>query len=279
MDRMKGIVAREDRVMSKTELLELVLRYGMPFKLFVEIAEACDDEDDQSPDSLTMRSLYAPGYVDPPMVWVGTAGQKLVYLGGIHGLLARPNAVAFLFMGSLAKFVAETFCPNLVYCLAQGPTVQTTRYNAGESRVLPLTGRKGFWVAEMVSGHELALLIGAIPGGHSGAEKSLWPHPGLLEKASPHWRGYLSAGAMAALRNLRDDMLVRDKWTWRSESEWKGYLRKGGYGVHAPSSIPTAKDFQAGREIMARSFPLDWDQAPLINVQIPEKFDPHYLGF
>ncbi|KAJ7689538.1 hypothetical protein B0H16DRAFT_1257600, partial [Mycena metata] len=188
MTRLKGIAAREDRAMSKTELLELAMRYGMPFKLFSQISAVCDDAGNQSVESLAQKALYEPGYVDQPMTWVSTAGQKLVYLGGIHALLARPNAVAFLFLGGLPKFIAETFAPQLAFRLAQGPTAQTTQYNAGDSRVLPLTGRKGFWVAERVLGQELGLLIGAIPGTSAGAEKSLWPHPGLLEKASPHWR-------------------------------------------------------------------------------------------
>ncbi|KAJ7030216.1 hypothetical protein C8F04DRAFT_1183010 [Mycena alexandri] len=278
MERLKGLAAREDRFMSKTELLELTLRYGMPFKLFVEIAEACDDEDEGGDKSLTMCAIYEPGYVDPPIGWTGRASGKLVYYGSLHWLLDRPHAFAFLFAGGLLKFIAETFRPDLIYRLAQGPSLQTARYNQGESRKLPLTGRKGYFVAERISGHEIEILIGTIPGSHAGAEKTLWPHPSLLEKQSKHWRGYLSQGARAALCNLRDDMLLRDKFTWRSESEWKGYLRKGANGLHAPLVVPSEGDFNAGRELMARSFPLDWDQAPLANLVLPEKFDPHYLG-
>ncbi|KAJ7028568.1 hypothetical protein C8F04DRAFT_1188549 [Mycena alexandri] len=278
MERLKGLVAREDRAMRKTELLELALRYGMPFKLFMEVAEACDDQDEEANKSLTMCALYEPGYVDPPVAWSGRASAKLVYYGSLHWLLDRPHAIGFLYAGGILKFIAETFQPDLIYRLAQGPSLQTSQYNQGESRKLPITGRKGFFVAERVSGHEIEVLIGSIPGPHAGAEKSLWPHPSLLEKGSPHWRGYTSQGAYAALCNLRDDMLLRDKFTWRSESEWKGYLRKGANGIHAPSTIPSKSDFDAGREMMARSFPLDWDQAPLVNLVLPEKFDPHYLG-
>ncbi|KAJ7186709.1 hypothetical protein C8R46DRAFT_1206716 [Mycena filopes] len=271
--RLKAMVAVANRVVHIEDLLETALRYGMPFKLFLRVDKAVEDAE-EDPESLTEDAIYATGYVDPPMNWVGSENQWLLYRAGLHTVLNRPNAIAFLYMGGIVKFIAETFRPDLAAELAQGPSSQVTQHNKGESRILPNAPDGGMWVADQASAGEVGMLVGTVIGKTAGVELTIWPKQSTLDKASRHWRGYISKGAYAALLNLRKDIMKHHIYQWKSEKEWINYLRKGNTGVHAPNIIPTDEDFDVGRQLLKRSFPLDWQQANVANLILPEKFEP-----
>ncbi|KAJ7177594.1 hypothetical protein C8R46DRAFT_1212341 [Mycena filopes] len=226
--RLKAMVAVANRVVHIEDLLETALRYGMPFKLFVRVNKVSDEAEESG--SLTEDALYVAGYVDPPMAWVGSEKQWLVYRAGLHHVLDRPNAIAFLFMGGIFKFIAETFRPDLALLLAQGPSTQVTVHNKGETRILANAPGGGMWEADQANVGEVGMLIGAVVGKKPGVEVTLWPRQSTLDKASRHWRGYISKGA--------------------------------------------DEDFTIGKQLLKRSFPLDWQQANVADLILPEKFEP-----
>jgi hypothetical protein len=261
------------------DVLELGIRFGVSFELYIPVEQARGFASDQiSPlAEATLSALYAPGYVDPPIAWspAGNAANFGLYLGGLYHMLALPHAIAFVPMGGVCRFVAEVFDKNIIYRYAQGPSVQVTQYNRGQSVVLP-RGRDGaLFVTDQVSDREISILLGHVPGKHPSADTTLWPPPDVLESESAHYTGYLSQGAYALLEDLRTKIMVERHYEWRTRAQWKTYLIKGSKGEYKPLSIPKKQDFAAGKSLFDRSFPDNWDQEDIADIKFLIKFRPH----
>ncbi|KAJ7809444.1 hypothetical protein B0H13DRAFT_2385232 [Mycena leptocephala] len=86
------------------EILEVAIRMALPFAVYIKRSDVRKfSRQDISPlDLKTLGSLYAPGYVDLPLVWTGPGGGPAVYgqyEGRVGSLLSRPEAVAFVPLG------------------------------------------------------------------------------------------------------------------------------------------------------------------------------------
>jgi hypothetical protein len=276
--RLKTYATVFDGVTKIEDVLELGIRFGVSFELYIPVEQARGfSEGELSPlAEATLAALYAPGYVDPPITWnvAGGAMNFGLYQGSLYHLLALPHAIAFVPKGGVCRFVAEVFDKNIVHRYAQGPSVQVTQYNRGHSIVLP-RGRDGsLYVTDQVSEREVSILLGHVPGKHPSADTTLWPPPDVLESESAHFTGYLSQGAYALLEDLRSKILEEHKYEWRTRAQWKTYLVKGSKGEHKPTSVPSKKDFAKGKSLFERSFSENWDKEDIADLEFPMKFLP-----
>ncbi|KAJ7091551.1 hypothetical protein B0H15DRAFT_948487 [Mycena belliarum] len=278
MLRMKTYAACRPEINSIVDIIELALRFGVNFTLYVPVArirEFSYTHIVEPLDKETLDALYAPGYRDTPLSY-GTGGAALYeqYRGSLNALLRRPHATAFIFLGGVLRYVAELYNRNLVHRLAQGPSIQVTEYMAGRRILARRSDRDEmeFFVADQVSNSEISLLLGHIPGTKSSNESWLWPPQELMESESLYMRGYLSSGAHQILKNIETDILVKKKYIWRTRADWKEHFRAGQRKTFAPRTIPSPADFAEGAEIFKRSFPVDWSYKDVADIKIPEDF-------
>ncbi|KAJ7813628.1 hypothetical protein B0H13DRAFT_2382333 [Mycena leptocephala] len=262
------------------ELLEVAIRMAMPFAVYIKRSDVPNFvKQNISPlDLNTLGALYAPGYVDQPLVWTGPGGGPAVYgqyEGRVGSLLKRPEAIAFVPIGGVCRFVSEVYDEDIVYRYARGPSLQVSEFDEGEARRIDRLGGSAFYTADRVSNSEIYLLLGHIAGESSSADRTLWPTPEVFECESPHMRGYLSEGAHAILSNLRRDIIEKKRYKWRTYSQWKEYFRVGSKRIHEPKSIPRKADFEAGAEMIKRAFPINWLEMEIGNIILPEEFEPH----
>ncbi|KAJ7742089.1 hypothetical protein B0H14DRAFT_3515167 [Mycena olivaceomarginata] len=237
------------------DVLEYALRFGMPFEIYTDLNRVGRFRDAQlsALERRTLPSVYAYGYGDQLMQWSGGGEEQYrVYQGSLH-ILGRPNAVAFLAMGGLCKFVAEVYAPDLVHRFARGPSPQVAEFVAGKQRWISVEGEAIAHSTDQVSPREVNILLG---------------------QHCPHMRGYLSAGAYDFLESLRRKIVDEKKFEWKSNAEWKRLLRSSAKGVWAPAHVPSQSDFDEMNEVLARSFPLDWSEVSLGRLGLPEKFEP-----
>jgi hypothetical protein len=277
--RLKAYVAVFRGFTKPEELLELSIRMALPFAVYIPCNEVhkFSVQNVSSLDLKTLGALYAPGYVNHPLVWTGPGGGPAVYgqyEGRVGSLLGRPEAVAFVPLGGVCRFVAEVYDRNIVYRYAQGPSLQVSEFDAGESRRIDRRGTSLFYTTDRVSKSEIYLLLGHIAGANSGADRTLWPTPEVFECESPHMRGYLSEGSYRILSNLCRDIIELKRYKWRTYSQWKEYFRVGAKGDHEPKSVPDAKDFEAGAKLIGQVFPINWLDMDLRDIVLPEEFKP-----
>ncbi|KAJ7811861.1 hypothetical protein B0H13DRAFT_1541333, partial [Mycena leptocephala] len=217
---------------------------------------------------------YAPGYVDQPLIWTGPGGGPAVYgqyEGRVGPLLQRPEAIAFVPMGGVCRFVAEVYDEDIVYRYARGPSLQVSEFDEGEGRQIDRFDGSAFYTTDRVSNSEIFLLLGHIAGANSGADRTLWPTPEVFECKSPHMRGYLSDGAYAILENLCRDIIEKKRYKWRTYSQWKEYFRVGSKRDHEPKSIPRKRDLEVGAEMIKRVFPINWLDMEIGDIVLPEE--------
>jgi hypothetical protein len=262
------------------EILEVAIRMALPFAVFIKRSDVRKFSDHNiSPlDLKTLGALYTPGYVDLPLIWSGPGGGPAVYgqyEGRVGSLLRRPEAIAFVPMGGVCRFVAEVYDERIVYRYAQGPSLQVSEFDEGEARRIDRYGNSVFYTTDRVSNSEIYLLLGHIAGANSGADRTLWPTPEVFECECPHMHGYLSEGSYLILANLRRDIIERKRYKWRTYSQWKEYFRVGAKGDHEPKSVPKTKDFEAGAEMIKRVFPINWLDMDIGEIVLPEEFEPH----
>ncbi|KAJ7848764.1 hypothetical protein B0H13DRAFT_1645410, partial [Mycena leptocephala] len=261
------------------EILEVAIRMALPFAVFVKRSDVrkFTAHNVSSLNLKTLGSLYAPGYVDLPLVWTGPGGGPAVYgqyEGQVGSLLGHPEAVAFVPLGGVCQFVAEVYDESIVYRYARGPSLQVFEFDVGESRKINCTEGGVFYTTDRVSNSEICLLLGHIAGPDLGADRTLWPTPEVFECESPHMRGYLSEGSHLILSNLRRDIIERKRYKWRTYAQWREYFHVGAKGDHQPKSIPKAKDFEEGAEMIRRAFPVNWLDLDIGDIILPEKFVP-----
>ncbi|KAJ7713975.1 hypothetical protein B0H14DRAFT_3523131 [Mycena olivaceomarginata] len=257
------------------DVLEYALRFGMPFEIYTDLARVnrFRDVSLSALERNTLPSIYAYGYGDQLMQWSGGGEEQYrAYQGSLH-ILRCPNAVAFLAMGGICKFVAEVYAPDLVHRFARGPSPQVAEFVAGKQRWISVDGEPIAHSTDQVSPREVNILLGQISGKRESDSVSLWPPLALLEKHCPHMRGYLSVGAYDFLESLRRKIVVEKKYDWKSNAEWKRVLQSSAKGVFAPPVIPTQADFDEMDEVLSRSFPIDWTEVSLGKLGLPEEFE------
>lgn len=262
------------------ELLEVAIRMALPFAVYIKRSDVrrFSTRDISSLDLKTLGALYTPGYVDLPLVWTGPGGGPAVYgqyEGRVGSLLKRPESIAFVPLGGVCRFVAEVYDESIVYRYAKGPSLQVSEFDEGEVRRIERFDGSSFFTTDRVSNSEIYLLLGHIAGANSGADRTLWPTPEVFECECPHMRGYLSEGSHAILANLRRDIIERKRYNWRTYAQWKEYFHVGSKRVHEPKSIPKAKDFETGAEMIRQAFPVNWLDMDIGEIVLPEEFEPH----
>ncbi|KAJ7835421.1 hypothetical protein B0H13DRAFT_1913574 [Mycena leptocephala] len=267
--RFKVYAAAFEGLTEIKDILEMGIRFGISFKLYIPVSKAREFADSGISllERQSMAAMYAPGYVDSPIAWgnEGPAANYGVYLVSLFHLLKLPHAIAFVSLGGILRYIAEVYDKDIVHRWVRGPSVQVTEYNRGHSIVLP-HGRDGtLYTSDQVSNRDIAMLLGHIPGKHPSVDTTLWPPPEVLESES---------GAFALFENLRNGIIVEQKYEWRTRAGWKAYLKRGSKGTHAPSHVPHTRDFAAGQKIFDRSFPEDWAYADVATIELPEKFLP-----
>ncbi|KAK6997472.1 hypothetical protein R3P38DRAFT_2562346 [Favolaschia claudopus] len=280
--RLKFLAATNPFALSNVKsVLELAVRFGMPFEIYIPLAKA-NDFRDPSLSMLAKNSLaavYSAGYHDEPMTWAGLGEehQYNIYLANLLHLLERPNAVAFIAKGGICKFVAELYAPNLAYRFFQGPSAQVSEFARGKTRRIEKGGQPGLYTSDQVSEAEVSMLLGYVKGASMGGDKTLWPPQALFEKYSAHMRGYISSGAYNMLDNLRRKIVNEQCYEWRNRQEWIAYLRGGSKGKFAPFHAPRAEDFELGSRMLGFSFPMDWECEKVSRIVLPETFDPNSI--
>ncbi|KAK7007002.1 hypothetical protein R3P38DRAFT_3213069 [Favolaschia claudopus] len=277
--RLKFLAAINPFALSNIKsVLELAIRFAMPFEIYIPLAKA-NDFRDPSLSVLAKNSLaavYRAGYHDEPMSWAGLGEehQYNIYQANLLHLLERPNAVAFIAKGGICKFVAELYAPNLAYRFFQGPSAQVSEFARGKTRRIEKGDHPGLYTSDQVSEAEVSMLLGYVKGASMGGDKTLWPPQALFEKYSTHMRGYISSGAYSMLDNLRRKIVVEQCYEWRTRQEWVAYLRGGCRGRFAPFHAPRAEDFERGSRMLGFSFPMDWECENVSRIVLPETFDP-----
>ncbi|KAJ7482591.1 hypothetical protein FB451DRAFT_1029787 [Mycena latifolia] len=275
--RMKALPACNPSVRVMEDVLELAVRFGIPFQLFIRSSRvtAYTPAGISPLTEATQFSVYEQGFNDLPLSH-GVGGPAATYgryLSQLNHLLARPNAVAFIGMGGVLRYVAELYNADIIQRFLRGPSLQLSYHNKGASLLVTRNAYSEFYVTDEVSHGEVMLLLGHIPHARPGADSTLWPPPEIMESDSPHMTGYISSGVFDILENLKNDLVQKKKYKWRTAAEWKEYFRVGGKGDHAPAVIPTDSDFDLGAKLFARSYPKDWSNMEVSEIEIPEKFD------
>ncbi|KAJ7604408.1 hypothetical protein DFH06DRAFT_1349436 [Mycena polygramma] len=272
---LKVLAACTD-AMDMIGVLNLAIRYGIPFGLYVK-ASAVREFRERNITELecnTLSALYTPGYVDQCIPYtIGGVAAYGKYLATIGNLLNRPHATAFLYAGGILSFIATFYNPDLIRRLMGGPSMQVTQFNRGDTVLLKDDEGDVFLVSDCVSPSEVSMLLGHVPTGNSSTETSLWPHPSLLEKESTHVHGIWTKSYYAMLENLKGD-LAEGHYRWCTHREWKAYFHGGNRGTHAPEHVASAADFMEGADLLRRSFPADWNLCPTLSITMPEKFAP-----
>jgi hypothetical protein len=276
--RLKTYAALFESLTKFEDVLEMGIRFGIPFQLFIPLNEALKfSKEVTTLVESTLTAMYTPGYVDPPMIWnAGSAeAQYEVYKVRLLSLLSRPHAVAFIPLGGVARYVAELYEGDLVGRFAEGPSIQVSKYQKGQMMLVERDGKEVAYTTDQVSHSEVSTLLGRIPGNQPSADSTLWPPQELLESDSAHMRGYISTGAYDLLKYLSHAILREERYVWRTRAEWKSFLHSGSKGKYAPLTVPSKSDFEEGKKLLKRSFPLSWLNAEVANIQLPETFDPH----
>ncbi|KAK7022085.1 hypothetical protein R3P38DRAFT_3195479 [Favolaschia claudopus] len=198
--RLKTLVALYPLALNNIRtVLEYALRFGMPFEIYIPLAWADQFRDPNLSDlsRSLLPSVYGAGFTDQLMTWTGCGEEHQygAYLESLLRLLARPNAVAFVAMGGICKFIAETYAPDIVARFVKGPSAQVSEFAKGKTKRIDKGAHEGLYTTDQVSPVEVSMLLGHVKGKTAGSDKSLWPPPSILEKYCPHVRGYVSAGA------------------------------------------------------------------------------------
>jgi hypothetical protein len=259
-------------------VLEYAMRYGMQFDLYVQLRDAGNFRNMQlSPLAMnTLPALYEMGYNDPVMKWGGNgdAAQFGQYVGSLFSLLQKPNAIAFIAMGGVCKYVAELFAPDLAYRFVRGPSELVSELGKGRTTRIDIGGRSTLCITDQVSNADVSILLGHVKGKNPGEERSLWPTQALLDQHSAHAKGYNSSGVYGQLEYLRKTIMVDKIYEWKTRTEWKVFLRSGSKGTRAPAFVPSEADFEEGRRILKRSYPEDWQHKAVAGIVLPEVFRP-----
>ncbi|KAF8147017.1 hypothetical protein K438DRAFT_1780337 [Mycena galopus ATCC 62051] len=149
----------DEEVRSFSDLLELAIRFGMPFELYVHRSRVREFRDVLIPTLAikTLGSLYQPGYIDQQLSWSKEGGNKTsyaMYETILNGLLDHPEAVGFISARGVYSYVAQLYNPDLVARFARRPSLQVSQFDKGESCLFSVQGDEVFWTTEKLTASE-----------------------------------------------------------------------------------------------------------------------------
>ncbi|KAK7000443.1 hypothetical protein R3P38DRAFT_2561458 [Favolaschia claudopus] len=279
--RMKILAARNRHIEEFKDLLALAIRHAIPFEICLKRADVRKINDLPISALLrtTLSALYRPGYVDEPLVHNrnGEVATYTDYLVRIHTLLRRPESVAFIRMGGVYRFVASLYYPELVQGFAEGPSLQVTHFDKGETRLFD-AGTSEFYTLDSVSQSEIGMLLGHIPGTDQDSDRTLWPPAEVFEDATWVMNGYLSAQAYGVLESVKKGLFrtSNPKIVWRTRGNWHTFFRNG--EVNAArlredairAQVPQPSDWEAGNRLFNEYFPVDWRDQDISEIVLPE---------
>jgi hypothetical protein len=76
------------------------------------------------------------------------------------------------------------------------------------------------------------------------------------------------------MQNLKRHIIDEKDYVWRTRKEWTRFIRTGNCGQYAALQIPTMADISDGLALIESTFPLEWEKKLLVDIPIPETFDP-----
>ncbi|KAJ7859780.1 hypothetical protein B0H14DRAFT_2350967 [Mycena olivaceomarginata] len=216
--------------------------------------------------------MYSPEFTESPLEY-GTGGASLYarYLTKVKEVLQRPHATGLIYLGGLPSFVAQVYDPQLMDRLRLGPSYQITNFGRGEVLLNTANGKREFLVADQVSEGEIRSLCGFISKGDPAADLFLWPLPTWIEEESLHYHGAWTRGFYSFLENLRVSVVEKKRYTWRTELQWRKFIKNGNKGAFRATEV-LPEDFRLGERIVGDAFPEDWNKQRITDIVLPEIF-------
>ncbi|KAF8177939.1 hypothetical protein K438DRAFT_2180567 [Mycena galopus ATCC 62051] len=235
--KLKSIVALRPGIRQTSDILELAIRYGIPFAIFVKRSNVREFRDILVPPFIlkTLGSIYEPGFNDITLNWSKTGG----------------NAAAILQVSQFDKGELRLFKGD------EGEEFWTTdQLTWSEKNILlghissdnPDLNRT-LWPTPEVFEAGCSHMRGYLS---AGAVKIL---DGLKDE-------YFTDPP-----NLH----------WYTVSQWHGHFRNGCTGRFKstePDFIPDKGHWAEGEGLFARLYPRNWESIDLSDVRIPEVFEP-----
>ncbi|KAF8124404.1 hypothetical protein K438DRAFT_2034276 [Mycena galopus ATCC 62051] len=259
-----------------TEVLNAAIRHGIPFQIFVlqtQVRHVWVPSTMSAMEARSLSAMYAPGYMEIPLDY-GTGGASCYtrYLRQVEELLRRPHAPALIALGGAVSFIVQAYETDLVSRFCQGPSLQTSRFGSGAVRLDTYEGVESLYTADQISDGEIAVLCGHISRGNHLTDAYLWPQPRWIYKISEHWTGGWSTIFLSFMENLRASIMDRKNYRWRTEREWRSYIRNGNRGGFT-SDMARDSVLKEGNRLMNKSFPIDWEGAAIMDLVLPEVYD------
>ncbi|KAF8206125.1 hypothetical protein K438DRAFT_1931422 [Mycena galopus ATCC 62051] len=227
------------------ELLEVAIWHGIPFAIFVKCS-----------------TIYEPGFQDITLDWSKrgvNAAAFNTYQSNVGTFLACPEAPIVVPEGGVMRYVAELFDPEILQRFIRGPSLQVLQFNKGESRLFKGPHGEEFWTRDHITWSEHNILLGYIAGENPD-------------------EGYLSAGAMKILNGLKEEYFADPlNLHWYTVSQWTGHFQGGCMGKNKgsePIFVPEKDHWVEGKELFAHTYPKDWEIIDLVDIHIPEEFEP-----
>ncbi|KAF8190030.1 hypothetical protein K438DRAFT_1832515 [Mycena galopus ATCC 62051] len=257
------------------EVLNFAICYGVPFQLFVKQSEVQSlglQVDMSESEAMALDAMYSPGFVESPLDY-GSGGAPLYarYLSKVHELLRRPHATGFIYLGGLPSYVAQVYDTLLVDRLRLGPSHQVTNFGRGEFLLDKSEDKQEFYVTDQVSDGEVRSLCGFISRNDPALDLFLWPLPTWIEEDSLHYHGAWTRGFYAFLENLRSAIVEKKRYRWRTESQWRQYIKNGNKGTFKATEVKS-EDFALGQRIMEAAFPVSWNKKRIVDIVLPELY-------
>ncbi|KAJ7675477.1 hypothetical protein B0H17DRAFT_1207663 [Mycena rosella] len=232
------------------DLLNLAIRYGIPFNLFFKMSEILLFQEKARVTDLecrTMPGTLEPDYSDTNLTWLGGVNTLARYLDLAAILLKWLYAGAFLMMGGLANHIALWIEKTLPGRFAKGPSSRITEYNRGFMRkavVQPELAPVDL-TRDQVSGDDMKLLFGATSKGSLTADLTLFLEQWMCDEWAPgHFCGIMTPAAQAIFEDIccRISTHAIDD-CWKTQGQWHLYLCSAYQKEYAPKDWPQDEDF------------------------------------
>ncbi|KAJ7470480.1 hypothetical protein FB451DRAFT_1368362 [Mycena latifolia] len=227
----------------------------------------------------TLGRLYAPGYNDVQLQYrLGNDTCYGAYLSNVGMLLSCPHAVAFVAMGGILSFIAQTYDEDIVFRYLRGPSLQVSEFQEGDKISHQVDSHGFFLITDRVSPREISLLLGHIATGDPRTETSLWPHPNMFLSESVHNHGVWTPSCYKILKNLKEEIMGENaNPKWRNRKQWAQYFKAGNQGKYAPlpDTIPSKEEFKSAQTLVQSAFPVDWNKKRILDIVVPEVFEPN----
>ncbi|KAJ7280445.1 hypothetical protein C8J57DRAFT_1057997 [Mycena rebaudengoi] len=231
-------------------------------------------------EQISLPVVYAPGFVESSLEY-GKGGVTLYnqYMEGMKNLMIRPNAVAFVGMGGMLSSIAQLYDSSILGRYLEGPSAQLSEYGKGRifkdkmDKMGPIGEAPVFYVTDSVSQGEIDRLLGKISTGSAVSESWLWPPLDILEEESFHFNGMMTKGAQKIFLNLFKH-IDKGQYKWETWRNWVKYLCASNKVPYGPEHVLTEEDVRVGDKLLRQSFPLTWQKRSVLDIQVPEQFQP-----